>query len=98
MKLILAILLVLCLARMPYSYYMVMRVIACIIFALLAFNTQRQENGLTVALIVLLIVFQPILKAPFNRQTWNTIDVMVAIGLLIWISIDIKKFKKIENK
>lgn len=97
MKLILSVLLFICLAKMPYSYFMIMRVIACIIFIFLAIDKENEENGIYIILLILVVVFQPIWKANFNRQTWNIIDVIVAIGLIIWVANDIRSKSKIPT-
>jgi hypothetical protein len=81
--LILAILLFLCLADMPYGYYQFVRFAAAAFFAYAAY--QENESGrkeLAIVLIVLAILFQPFFKITLGRTLWNIVDVVVGIGLL----------------
>lgn len=85
-KITLALLLLLCLAKMPYGYYQFVRFGALIGFALLAFNSY--EKGLTNYMIVyigLALLFQPFNKIALGREIWNIVDVVVAIWLLVSI-------------
>lgn len=86
LKLILALSLLLCLAKMPYGYYQFVRFGTLIGFALLAFNSY--EKGLTnymIVYIVLALLFQPFNKIALGREIWNIVDVIVAIWLLVSI-------------
>lgn len=83
--LILAIALLICLAPMPYGYYMLIRYATTIIFSVMAYDyIQNRQKGLYVTCLALALLFQPILKIPFGREIWNLIDVVVAIFLL-WL-------------
>lgn len=92
LKIILAIMLFLCLPSMPYSYYQFVR-IACVLgFSLLAHNSYKNDNDFTnvITYIFLVLVFQPFNTVGLNKITWNIIDVIVGIGLLV----SIKKSEK----
>jgi hypothetical protein len=92
LKLILALSLLLCLAKMPYGYYQFVRFGALIGFALLAFNSY--EKGLTNYMIVyigLALLFQPFNKIALGREIWNIVDVVIAIWLLVSIKEPQKK-------
>ena len=81
--LILAALLILCLAPMPYGYYQLVRFIALVLFAVFAYNTWRQEQRpLAVVLGALALLFQPFVKIVLGRTMWNIVDVLVALLLL----------------
>ena len=84
--LILAALLMLCLAPMPYGYYQLVRFIALVLFAVFAYNTWRQEQrSLAVVLWALALLFQPFVKVALGRAVWNIVDVIVASGLIaLW--------------
>jgi hypothetical protein len=91
LKIILAVLLLLCLAKMPYGYYQFVRFGALVGFILLAINAY--EKGLTNYMIVYIgiaLLFQPFIKIALGRELWNIVDVIVAIGLLVSIKEPVK--------
>ena len=85
----------LCLADMSYGYFQVVRFLALIGFAILAFDANKNGKQTEVILyIVMAILFQPLFKISLGRTLWNGIDVIVAIGLLFSIfntSYNLKK-------
>jgi hypothetical protein len=89
LKSILVILLLLCLADMPYAYYEITRFIACIgfgIFSFHCFQSERQIEG--VIFIVLIVLFQPFEKLALGRTLWNILDVLVSIYLIVSMFIE----------
>lgn len=83
-KIILALLMFICLADLPYGYFELVRFIALIAFGLLA--AQASQIGRQNEMIIygaLALLFQPIFKISLGRELWNMIDVIVGIGLLI---------------
>ena len=82
--LILAALMLLCLAPMPYGYFQLVRFVAMAVFAYFAYNhfTQKEE-GLGFMFLSLSLLFQPFLKIALGRTLWNVVDVIVAIVLVI---------------
>jgi hypothetical protein len=88
-KIALAILFFLCLLKLPYGYYQLVRFLALIGFAYLAYQA-NQENNNTAAIIyaALALLFQPFFKIALGRELWNIVDVVVAIGLLLTIFIN----------
>jgi hypothetical protein len=83
-KIILAILFFLCLADMPYGYYQLVRFIALIGFALLAYKANEQGQKTEVVIYVCLgILFQPLIKIVLGRPIWNIVDVVVGVALLV---------------
>lgn len=85
-KIVLAILLFLCLADMPYGFYQFVRFAGLIGFAILAY--QANQQGRQTEMIIyggLALLFQPFFKIALGRQMWNIVDVVVGIGLLISI-------------
>ena len=94
-KLILIILFLLCLFKMPYGFYVLVRFVALVGFALLALSAHRRNKETEkIIYIALAILFQPIVKIPLGRDLWNTVDVVVASGLLL--SLYTPKSKKEE--
>lgn len=87
-KTILAVLLLLCLLGMPYGFYMFVRFMALVGFSVLAYFAYKENKLSEIAIyITLAILFQPLIKIALGRTLWNIVDVIVAIGLLISLSI-----------
>lgn len=83
-KIILAILLLLCLFNMPYGFYNLVRFASLIGFALIAYDyyTKKQES-LAITFGALTLLFQPFFKIALGRGLWATVDIAVAILLII---------------
>lgn len=94
-KLVIAVLLLLCLADMPYGFYQIVRFTATVAFAYLSydyFKAKQDVKGIVFALLA--VLFQPFFKIALGRTLWNAIDIIVAIGLFYLI---ITSFKKKEH-
>jgi len=88
-KLILAALLLLCLADMPYSYYELIRLIALVGFSILTYQVYLQKRQVEIVIYcTLALLFQPFFKLALGRSLWSIIDVITAAWLLISIWID----------
>ncbi len=86
-KIILAVILFMCLLDMPYSYYQFVRIGATLGFAHLAYSANKQNlDGEVITYIILTLVFQPFATVHLNKITWNVIDVIVGVGLLLSIN------------
>ena len=86
LKFFLAVLLLLCLAPMPYGYYQLVRVVAMIAFAIMAYQYYEKENvPLAFTFGGLTLLFQPFIKVALGRTLWNVVDVIVAIGLIVLV-------------
>lgn len=84
LKLILAVLLLLCLLHMPYGYYIIVRFVAAVGFAVLAYDYyEKHKMPLSVTFGALALLFQPFIKIALGRVLWNVVDIGVAIGLII---------------
>jgi len=85
-KIVLAALFFVCLFDMPYGYFQLVRFVALIGFAILAYNSNEQGHKKEIIVFVCLaILFQPLLKISLGRQVWNIVDVVVGVGLIISI-------------
>lgn len=92
LKLAIAVLLLLCLADMPYGFYELVRFASAGAFAYISydyFKSKKDELGFVFAALALL--FQPFFKVSLGRTMWNLVDVLVALGLIYLI---IKAFGK----
>ncbi len=84
LNIILAIILLLCLLHMPYGYYALVRFVATVGFAFIAYRYyEMKKEGLTWTFAALALLFQPLVKFPLGRDTWNIVDVVVALFLII---------------
>ena len=93
--LILAALMLLCLAPMPYGYYMLVRFVAMVAFGLMAYRYYVNNKGIAVVVFgVLALLFQPIYKIALGRATWNVVDVLVAMLLVALFVLE----KRLEKK
>lgn len=83
-KIALAVLLIGCLLNMPYGYYQLVRFLALIGFALLAYEANKKEQQTEMIIYAALaLLFQPFIKIALGREIWNILDVIVAVGLMI---------------
>lgn len=85
--LILAAMLLLCLAPMPYGYFMLVRYAMMIACGVMAYQYyQRKKLTAVWVFVSLAVLFQPIYKIALGRTLWNVVDVIVAalmIGLYL---------------
>ena len=82
---VLAILLLLCLAPMPYGYFMLVRFVMMVAFGLLAYRYYMLHKHIAMwVFVVLALLFQPFCKIALGRTVWNIVDIIVA-AFLIWL-------------
>ena len=92
--LILAVLMLMCLAPMPYGYFQLVRFVAMVAFGVIAYQYYlRQKTMATVIFVLLALLFQPIYKIALGRIIWNIIDVTVA-ALLVGLFVLEKRLEK----
>ena len=92
LKLLLAVLLLLCLAPMPYGYYQLVRIVAMIAFAIMAYQYYEKENvSLAITFGGLALLFQPFIKVALGRTLWNIVDVIAAVVLAILAFSEFRK-------
>ena len=86
----LAVVLLLCLAPMPYGYFTLVRFLATLVFGIYAYKYY--------VFVTLALLFQPFAKVGLGRTVWNIIDVIVAIGLIALFFWEWNKSKIVEKK
>lgn len=92
LKLGLAVLLLLCLADMPYGFYQIVRFAATAAFAYLSYDSFKQgRDGYGFLFAALAVLFQPFVKIALGRLIWNVVDVVVAVGLILLVVAALKK-------
>lgn len=90
-KLVIAILLLLCLIDMPYGFYQFVRFISTAAFAYLSYvHIKAKQEVYGIIFVLLALLFQPFFKIALGRTIWNIIDIIVAIGLICLIIRSIK--------
>ncbi len=83
-KTILAVMLFVCLANMPYGYYELVRYSAMTGFSLLAYGAlEKKHNRAAIIYLALALLFQPFFKIPLGHDIWIIVDLIVAGGLII---------------
>lgn len=93
--LILAALMLLCLAPMPYGYFQLVRFVAMVAFGWMAYRYYLNQK--TIAMWVfgtLALLFQPIYKISLGRTVWNVVDVVVALLLIAMFVLEWRKDSK----
>lgn len=69
---------------MPYGYYILVRFVAAVGFAVFAYDYyEKQKMSLSVTFGALALLFQPFIKIALGRALWNVVDIVVAIGLIV---------------
>ena len=92
LTLVMACLLILCLAPMPYGYYTLVRFVSMVAFGVMAYKYyQVKKESWAIAFGALALLFQPFVKIALGRTIWNIVDVAVAIMLLILFFTDDKQ-------
>lgn len=82
-KISLSILLLLCLADMPYGYFQFVRFCGMIGFGILAIKEKEKGNeGMMYFYGASAIMINPIFKISLGRELWNIVDVVWAIILI----------------
>lgn len=92
LKIVLAVLLLLCLLDMPYGFYILIRYVATVSFGYMAYSYyQENKRELAIATGALAVLFQPIIKFALGRFVWNVVDVVAAIALVVLVFVESKR-------
>ena len=95
--LFLAVMLLLCLAPMPYGYFMLVRFVMMVACGWMAYQYYQQHKTVeTWVFGILAMLFQPMYKIALGRTMWNIVDVIVAIGLIILFIFERNEQKNVE--
>lgn len=93
-KIIMAILFALCLLKMPYGYYQLVRFIGMIGFIILAYlDRARGLQFIPLFWIASALLINPFLKIALGRRIWNITDVLWVIILVVTIWSDLETRK-----
>lgn len=82
--LIIAAMLLLCLAPMPYGYFELVRFFSTLAFCVMAYRYYKErKKTFAYTCGTLALLFQPFYKMALGRTIWNIVDVIVAVGLIV---------------
>jgi sensor histidine kinase YesM len=74
--------------KLPYEYFTVLRFVVCVVCAYLVYVSVTAKNYLWMIIgISLIVLFNPLILFPIKRPTWQVIDVVVAVALLVSIPL-----------
>jgi Family of unknown function (DUF6804) len=82
-KIILAILFLLCLLDWSYSYFQLVRFLGMVGFAYLAYNDFNKNKTWSYVWIASAILINPLIKIALGRNIWNVVDVIWSLLLII---------------
>ena len=89
---IMAILLLIAIFDLPYGYYAFLRIVTVCVFGYLAYEAKQAERIAAFFIYLgLAVLFQPLFKIALGRTVWNSVDVLVAAGLLISVFFNSRK-------
>ncbi len=96
-KIILAILFIICLYDMPYGFYQIVRFIGMFGFAIISYKAfVKNVNFYFVLWGASAVLINPFFKIALGRELWNIIDITWAIILIISLITKNKPFKEIN--
>ena len=83
-SLVLAVALLVCLLPLPYGFYTVIRLAVAIVVGCWAYQFYEAKR-IVLAIIAfgVVLIFQPFLKVVLDRLTWNILDVILAMCLIV---------------
>ena len=74
------------LARHPIGYYTILRLVVCVVCAYGVYLAIKwKQDGWAFPFGALVLLFQPLVNLRITRETWNYIDVVVALFLVATI-------------
>ena len=89
--------LLICLCKMPYGYYTIIRLFTAVMGVVWAITFYGEhKKGLMTAAIAVAILFQPIVKITMDKATWNVIDVILSIGIVALVIV--RQFERNKQK
>ena len=85
-KIILSVLFLVCLFKMPYGYYQLVRFVGFVGFILLSYKSYTEKSvNMAIIYFGLAFLFQPLFKIALGRPIWNVVDIIVSIFLIATI-------------
>jgi hypothetical protein len=76
---------------MPYNYYQLTRVIAMTTFLLIAYDEYKnRSNYWAIIWFTSAIVINPIFKISLNKKSWNVLDIIWIVLIILSICLNWK--------
>lgn len=70
---------------MPYGYYTLLRIVACIVFVWASvISYERRHSNLTWIFVLFAIAFNPIIKIFLPKEIWMFLDAFAGIMLILF--------------
>jgi hypothetical protein len=98
-KIFLAFAFLLCLLKMPYWYYQLIRVCGMVGFLYFAYVDNKDKIKITPQVFfIATLIINPIIKIPFGRNIWQIIDIILSATLLFNILFENKLRALLKTK
>jgi len=79
-------------APLPYGYYVLLRIVATLIFVWAAVVAhERRREALPWIFALLALLFNPVVKVPLGKPLWAMTDIAAAILLLACVPVLTRK-------
>jgi hypothetical protein len=80
--------------RNPYSYYVLLRWVACPVFAWVGWKAYERGSGIAMIIAsgVLAVLFNPIIRVMLDREKWEILNIAM-IAVAIWSAVVSMKSK-----
>lgn len=82
-RILLAIIFILCLFNFPYGFYQLVRFIGTIGFGVIAYQAYCENKSAYLFWGASALLINPFIKIPLGREIWNILDVIWAIALIV---------------
>lgn len=97
-KIIISILFVVCLFKMPYGYFQLVRFAGMASFIWFAYlDNEKNDKSLVILWVCSAILINPFIKIPLGRTIWNIVDIVWALIILATLVRDFRRLKKNET-
>ena len=83
LKVILAVILILCLFEWNYGFYQLVRFLGFVGFSILAYQEKEKQNSWFFIWLFSALLINPFLKVSLGKTIWNAIDVIWAVLLAV---------------
>ncbi len=98
MQLVAVIMLLIAVSDLPYDYYTILRFVVCPVSAYGAFLAKSRKKPFWLwSLGICAIIFNPIAKIHFERETWFLLNLLAALLILVSVFMLSTKSQKPEE-